>query len=308
MNIPANTLSGFLGAIALVIGIYLALAGLRVMQIPQINVTPGPRTWITGIVLAIVGAILVFPEIRISPQLPSTVSPGASNPTSIAPVQAVATTNLPTTLPKTTDVPTDTPAPPSDTPILPTATPTTLQTSVTQTASPPGSPILYQADWSTGLNGWFGSQDWKTLDGMLINDGTHNGIGLSITAPYTPNTDDYAVEAEIQVIRPIGCSSFGIVARADRKETGYQTGINYCEFHGAAFYYMPELGYKEFEPGTDWHTYRLEVKGNTIKFLIDGALVLKTSDNRYLSGGQVGLWNDEVQLNVRSFKVMKLDH
>jgi hypothetical protein len=224
--------------------------------------------------------------------------------TSSSPISAAAApTGVPATpgntLSNTTlpSMPTDTAVPPTPKPPTPTVTP----------ESPAGSDLLYQADWSAGLNGWFGSQDWKTLNGMLINDGAHDGIGLSITAPYSPNTADYAIEAEIQVVRPLGCSSFGIVARADKKETGYQAGINYCEFHGAAFYSMPELGFKEFDPGTKWHTYRLEVKGNTIKFFIDEAPVMETSDNRYLSGGQVGLWNDNVQLNVRSFKVMKLD-
>ena len=55
-----------------------------------------------------------------------------------------------------------------------------------------------------------------------------------------------------------------------------------------------------------WHTYRMEVKGNTIKFLIDGAPIVETADNRYLTGGKVGLWSDNAQISVRSFKVIAL--
>lgn len=32
--------------------------------------------------------------------------------------------------------------------------------------------LLYQADWSGGLNGWAGGDGWKTLNGLLLNDGT----------------------------------------------------------------------------------------------------------------------------------------
>jgi hypothetical protein len=42
--------------------------------------------------------------------------------------------------------------------------------------------VLYTADWSTGLDGWAGSGDWKTLRGVLLNDGT-SGSRTPILAP-----------------------------------------------------------------------------------------------------------------------------
>jgi len=48
------------------------------------------------------------------------------------------------------------------------------------------------------------------------------------------------------------------------------------------------------------------VKDNTIKSFIDGGLVLDMVDNRYLSGSEVGLWDQNVQLTVVSFKVTAL--
>jgi len=62
----------------------------------------------------------------------------------------------------------------------------------------------------------------------------------------------------------------------------------------------------KFNPGKDWHLYRVDADGNTLKLLIDGAVIAKGVDNKYLSAGQVGLWSDGVQLNVRSFKVLRL--
>lgn len=181
------------------------------------------------------------------------------------------------------------------------------------TTVPKPSNVLYQANWSGGFNGWSGTQDWKTVDGMLVNDGTHRNWRLSIVAPYQPTGIDYAVQAEIQVINVGGCSSFGLVARApqssgfgDSTDTnGIQGGVNYCEFKGANIWDVP-VNHTNYDPGTTWHTYRLEVKGNNIRFLIDGAPQLTATDNRYLSPGSMGLWCDTTQLNVRSFKVLKL--
>ena len=47
-----------------------------------------------------------------------------------------------------------------------------------------------------------------------------------------------------------------------------------------------------FTPGTTAHTYRAEVKDNTLKFFVDGNLVDTTTDNRLLTtetGQGVGL-------------------
>lgn len=62
----------------------------------------------------------------------------------------------------------------------------------------------------------------------------------------------------------------------------------------------------EIKLDSDWHTYRLEVQGNSIRVLLDGTVVIETSDNRYLSPGQVGLWSQGTQVNVRRFSVIAL--
>ena len=61
-----------------------------------------------------------------------------------------------------------------------------------------------------------------------------------------------------------------------------------------------------FNPGEGWHVYRVEAKGNTITLLIDGTIVAKATDNRYLSGSRTGLWSNEYQLEIRSSKVVAL--
>ena len=63
-----------------------------------------------------------------------------------------------------------------------------------------------------------------------------------------------------------------------------------------------------FEPGMDWHTYRLEVVGNTIRLQIDGRTVREEVNNRLISspGGDVFIYSNDDQINVRSFKVIAL--
>ena len=67
-----------------------------------------------------------------------------------------------------------------------------------------------------------------------------------------------------------------------------------------------QLGQVRFDVGNNWHTYRLEAKGTKLSFLIDGKTLLEVNDSRYSSGGQLGFKSYETQLNIRSFKVIKL--
>ena len=43
-----------------------------------------------------------------------------------------------------------------------------------------------------------------------------------------------------------------------------------------------------------------------IRLLVDGGLVVSTTDNSFLKGGQVGLYSFGSQINVRSFRVVAL--
>ena len=39
---------------------------------------------------------------------------------------------------------------------------------------------------------------------------------------------------------------------------------------------------------------------------VDNTEMLTVSDNRFLSGGRVGLWSNRYQLEVRNFKVLEM--
>jgi hypothetical protein len=187
---------------------------------------------------------------------------------------------------------------------LPTATPTPVATL----------PCVVNVGTWTG-----GSADWKSLNGMLLDDGTNTNFskydGPTIVAPcQLGNTTNYAVETKIQ--KTSGHKCFGITVRGSSASShwqGYMAGVGDCVYSwGNAYIGGP--GYNSdsssvkgsFDPGTNGHTYRVEANGNIIKFLIDGSPLLTLTDNRYLTGSQVGLWSDGAQLQVTSFEVMSL--
>ena len=66
------------------------------------------------------------------------------------------------------------------------------------------------------------------------------------------------------------------------------------------------LAESPFKPHAAWHTYRVEVKGNTITVRIDGGVVFQVTDNKYLAAGRIGLWSDRCQISVRNFKIILL--
>ena len=99
----------------------------------------------------------------------------------------------------------------------------------TAATPPPGGTgaVLYAADWSSGMGGWVGDPAWKTLRGVLLNDGT--GGGDAILAPYdTGSLADYAIEAKIRVTRPGGYSNgFGLDARRTNDRAGYDGRVRW---------------------------------------------------------------------------------
>jgi len=189
----------------------------------------------------------------------------------------------------------------------PVATPTVVDSSTpTQPPVTNPLPILYKADWSNGLNGWNGASDWSVANGMLVDNGSGPHFWrLSITAPFNPKTPNYAIESQIQVVSVGGCSSFGLVARAV-DGSGEQMGVNFCECNCAGLWDRDDVPHYDFNPGTNWHTYRLEIINTSIKFLIDGVTVVSADDNRFITPGSVGLWCDTMAINVRSFIVYAL--
>jgi hypothetical protein len=175
--------------------------------------------------------------------------------------------------------------------------------------------VLYEADWSSGANGWTLEDGWKTVGGMLVTDGSVLHATFAI-APYDLGPVlNYAVEAEIQALDEN--MNFAVVARfADGH--GYLAG--YWGWYPRAV--GPDGSYlqiwatggggdvtptRECDVDTNWHLCRLEVVDNRLRFLLDGELVAEGTDNQNLEPGTAGLeCGGDTQINVRSFKVTAL--
>ena len=174
--------------------------------------------------------------------------------------------------------------------------------------------LLYTADWSNGLNGWTGNSDWSVLNGILHNDGTDSsGNSPTIVAPYqVEGITDYAVEIHMQVIT--GASCFDVTTlRASGSGNiwqGYKaticSGNAYIDAGTITGNSFDQMAQVHFNVGTTWHTYRFEVKGTRLSYLIDGNLIVGVNDSRYASGGLLGFKSYETQLNISSFKVFAL--
>ena len=174
--------------------------------------------------------------------------------------------------------------------------------------------VVCQSSSTDNWRGWSLRSGWKQLNNMLLNDGTNGGYNgrptLVAPASCQPKTMDYAVEARIQVVNfGDNYSGFGINVRevpSSTNETGYSTYIDGTSGAEISVVQGDVLKSAPFNPGTNFHVYRAEVRGNTITFLIDGATVLSVVDNRFISTGEVGLWCANAQIELSSFKVFKL--
>jgi hypothetical protein len=173
---------------------------------------------------------------------------------------------------------------------------------------PPATPaprVLYVADTASEFDEWDLPPGWMSEDGTLAAVGT----GSEWAAPpyRVEDLNDYAVEAEIRVADEPGCQrNFGIGARGT--DDGYvAAGVEWrCRSTASLWAGQDLVSNAAFDPARDWHTYRLEVRGDTITLFVDGVLVVEATDDRYPTGGEVALWSNGVRLNVRSFMVTTL--
>jgi hypothetical protein len=157
---------------------------------------------------------------------------------------------------------------------------------------------------------------------MMLNTG--QGINSVSLAPYHPGDNgisDYAVDVEMQLnsfSSGNSLNSFGIIVRSPDGINGYifavcvsaELTLTNCGTNDNEIYISngsQNIAENPYLPhANDWHDYRMEVKGNSVKILIDGTEFLSATDNTYYTGGDVGLLSDESQITVRSFTVTAL--
>ncbi len=177
-----------------------------------------------------------------------------------------------------------------------TATPTTTPTA-TRTPT-----LLFEADWSKGLAGWKATPGWSVVGEVLQNDG---GEERSVTVPYQVVVSDYAVEYRLQVV-PSQASGFCDFAAAPTPDRyGYiadlspiSTAPHAPSSTQLSIFLDPQpadqvIMYHDFSPGSDFRTYRIEVRGPSAKLYVAqasfGTVTAESDRAQTLSGGPLTL-------------------
>lgn len=216
-------------------------------------------------------------------------------------------------------------------------TPSTGSDTMTSTTA---GTVLYQVDANGGFEQWPAGSGWTAVGGILAGDGSvvsdgdndaKNDKPIVIAAPFSAPVPDYAVEVEVQWARD--GSSYGIIVRGG-DDGGYWIGggmAHNCS-NDAERTWLPAVwvGLPQWDRApcydrdarikdknaiavnndvaldTDWHTYRIEVQGNAIRVFMDGTKIIETSDNRYLTSGQIGFFSVGSQVSFRNLTVTAL--
>lgn len=188
--------------------------------------------------------------------------------------------------------------------------------------------LLYETGIDKGeFEKWSLTPGWGRLAGMLINNGTRGDKDFfPALAAYGPASADYAVEADIRVVKEsdrLG-DSFGVVVRVNGEE-GYAVGVASRGGPTRICYLSAWKGVgfvgggnsirdnsrcrpagQTFSPDEKLHTYRVEVRRNTIRLLIDDNVMTEATDNMFTSGSGTGLWSSHYQLEVPGFRIFAL--
>lgn len=211
----------------------------------------------------------------------------------------------------------------SSTTVPPQATvPAARHPSPTPTTLPAGT-VLYQAEWSHGLAGWQGTHGWKVVQRQLETDSSDPA---TIIIPYRPPVTDYALEIRIQIVRLLRQNGgyFSIFATRAPGKDGYQGGVSNLKGseprpfgdHPQAQVFIDPFSSMapgsaspiDYEPGSQWHTYRVEVQGNEVRLLVDDVQIGRASSEQteVLSNGPIGLSSELLVLRVSSLRIIAL--
>lgn len=154
------------------------------------------------------------------------------------------------------------------------------------------------------------------------------GSDREITSPFRPTTPNYAVEFRIQIVNASqtaateyalsadpAASVDGYIALFDHVTLG--SGRLFPEHPHEVIYIDPmtdqDVGVgafqvHDFEPGTRWRIYRVEVRGSLATLLIDGQVASRARSDkmRQLSTGAIHVYCTGVELRLSGFTVYAL--
>ena len=191
------------------------------------------------------------------------------------------------------------------------------------TATPKPTPaILFQADWSHGLDGWHATSGWNVVNGALENV---LGAERTLTIPYTPTTGTYAIEFDLQVVQIPSRGGYYILDVPEGAGgDGYQTGVTGLRVpgprpsgdHQIIQTRISPLADQEtalsvrsmtdYEPGDQVKTYRLVVDGKSLQLYVNGRFYVAGQSTRgpRLANGPLVLRVNGAQFRITGLRIL----
>lgn len=216
------------------------------------------------------------------------------------------------TLPTVISLPPATVATTTTTGVVTTLPPTTTATRPATTTSVAEDPFPFNAQWQSGMNGWIGSEEWKTAAGALLSDGSSDFYSGDVRAPFHPPSADYAIDVRVKILSSLTDCYFAIIGRAHVDSVSGLQGyaLGYSTFFGGAVIasitpedYFNVRSSAAYSPTNSTRTYRAEFRGINLTLLIDGRTVLQATDTQFTDAGSIGMRNAHCQIEVLSYQV-----
>jgi hypothetical protein len=296
----------YIGAFALIAGFFLVLAGLDVIKIQQVSVTPGRKTWGFGLFLVVFGVIFLLPQINKNLLGVEDITPTPTGealavlPTETAPPAEVAVTETPTII-TATATQTLEPAP-TDPPVL---EPTLIPTNPSVHEQALGRVSTWQTvlrdDFFDASKGWptgnFSDTVWTTREHAVTA-----GVFRSRLDPgdqpagawVIPNMDpvqDFFLSVEAQRLNgPAELGAYGVAFRFIDGNNHYFFVVRDDQFYSFGYYEA-----SEFIRALDWtpseairpgevNTLAVLGEGSHFTFFINEEFAAETDDTRFERG------------------------
>ena len=185
--------------------------------------------------------------------------------------------------------------------------------------------VLFQADWSHGLEGWNASAGWSMVNGAPQSDTSDD---RSLTIPFQPKTADYAVEIDLQLVEiPRDGGFYTLNADPTAALSGFRAGIYSLRKPGVA---RPNGDHptistnidpldaqdpsglansvKDFEPADGVQTYRVVVQGSAALLSVDGRFYTSaaSTQSKHLSTGPLHFKCGGVALRITGLRILSL--
>ncbi len=165
---------------------------------------------------------------------------------------------------------------------------------------------------------------WQAEGKRLVNPGDSATAERWLTLATVPQTS-FAIEAEIHVdglLESVCDQSFGLTGGSPAGpmmgggilfpcgEDAPRARLTDVLVWQDGYNADPVVAEKDFDPEDGWHTYRLEVRGDRMRLLVDGVAVVsgetKTAVDSAAADVEAGLWSQGVGVEVRRITVLPL--